>query len=139
MEDSLFTKIIKGDIPCHKIYEDDKTFAFLTINPVLPGHVLVIPKKQVDHLEDLSAEDYHAVFSTVQKVSHRVKEVFKTDRVILSVMGFEVPHAHVHVVPSSSGNDYIVNSYNHAKLALEGNAPQADDKELAEIAQKLAF
>lgn len=140
MEETLFTKIINGDIPCHKVYEDEKTFAFMTINPVLPGHVLVIPKQPVDHLEDLEDEDYHAVLTTVKKVSHRVKEVFKTDRAIIMVMGFEIPHAHVHVVPANSGSDFIVNSYEHAQQTLKtGTPPRADDAELAEIAQKLAF
>lgn len=139
MEDSVFTRMIKGEIPCHKVYEDDKTLAFMTIHPVLPGHVLVIPKAQVNHFDDLSDEDYLALFDTVKKVAKRVKEVFKSERAIVQVMGFEVPHAHVHVIPANSGNDYIVNSYNHAKLDMEGNLEPADDKELAEIAQKLAF
>jgi histidine triad (HIT) family protein len=139
MEDSVFTKIIKGEIPCHKVYEDEKTLAFMTINPVLPGHVLVVPKVQVDHFEKLSDDDYYAVFNTVKKVAKRVKEVFKTERAIVQIMGFEVPHVHVHVIPSSSGNDYIVNAYNHAKLDQAGELEPASDEELAEIAQKLAF
>lgn len=139
MEDSVFTKIIKGEIPCHKVYEDEKTFAFLTINPVLPGHVLVVPKNQVDQFDELPDEDYQAVFNTVKKVAARVKEVFGTKRAVVMVMGFEVPHAHVHVVPCDKGIDFIKNSFEHAQLDAAGQTPEPNHAEMTEIAQKLAF
>lgn len=139
MEDSVFTKIIKGEIPCHKVYEDDKTFAFMTINPTLPGHVLVIPKKQIDQFDDLPEEDYQAVWQTVQKVAKRVKEVFGTKRAIVSVMGFEVPHAHVHVLPADEGMPFLKNAYEHALRDHTGKTPEPNHPELAEIAKKLAF
>lgn len=74
MGDSIFTKIIKGEIPCHKVYEDDKTLAFLDIHPVTPGHTLVIPKIQIDEFQDLPTEDYRALMDTVQKVAKRQKK-----------------------------------------------------------------
>jgi diadenosine tetraphosphate (Ap4A) HIT family hydrolase len=76
MEDSIFTKIIKGDIPCHKVYEDKLTLAFLDIHPIQPGHTLVIPKKQVASLWDLDEDDYRAVMATTKKVAERLREVF---------------------------------------------------------------
>jgi histidine triad (HIT) family protein len=77
MQESIFTKIIKGEIPSHKIYEDDKTFAFLDIHPKTPGHVLVVPKNQVQFAWDLPNEDYAALMSTVKKIALRIKEVLQ--------------------------------------------------------------
>ncbi|MCA9344674.1 HIT family protein [Candidatus Saccharibacteria bacterium] len=106
-EDSVFTKIIKGEIPSFKLYEDDKTLAILTINPSQPGHTLVIPKVQIDHLDDLDEVDYQAVWNTVHKVSRRLKEVFKRRRIGIQVMGLEVPHAHVHVLPFDTLEEFV--------------------------------
>ena len=72
MQDSIFTKIIKGEIPCHKIYEDDKTFAFLDIHPIQPGQILVVPKKQIADFYDLDNEDYVAFFGTVKKIAKKL-------------------------------------------------------------------
>lgn len=105
-EPSVFTRIIKGEIPSHKVYEDERTLAFLTINPVQPGHTLVIPKVQVDHLMDLEAGDYEAVMATTKKVMRRVVEVLGATRACLKVEGFEVPHAHVHVIPCNTADEY---------------------------------
>lgn len=107
IEDSVFTKIIKGEIPTQKLYEDDKTIAFLNIAPSQPGHTLVVPKVQIDHLEDLSPEDYQAVWDTVQKVSKRLAEVFERKRIGIQVVGLEVPHAHVHVLPFDTLEEYV--------------------------------
>lgn len=106
MSDSIFTKIVKGEIPCHKIYEDDQTLAFLDIHPSRPGHTLIIPKAQVDHLWDLSPGDYQAVMLTCQKVAARIHEVLPCQRVGAKVIGFDVPHAHVHLIPINSMADY---------------------------------
>ena len=95
---SIFTKIINGEIPCYKIYEDDKTFAFLDINPETKGHTLVIPKTEVDKIYDLSDEDYTALMQTVKKLSRHMEKVFKT-RTLWKVIGTDVPHAHVHLMP----------------------------------------
>ena len=106
MQDSVFTKIIKGEIPCHKVYEDQKTLAFLTINPVRPGHTLVIPKKQVDHLWDLEDSDYQAVMATAKKVANRIREVLQPVRVGEHVAGLEVPHAHIHLFPFNNLEEF---------------------------------
>ena len=106
MQDSIFTKIIKGEIPCHKIYEDDLTLAFLDIHPTTPGHTLVIPKKQVWQLWDLEPADYAAVMATCKKVALRMREVLQPKRVGVQVMGLDVDHAHVHLVPFDTINEY---------------------------------
>lgn len=95
---SIFTKIIKGEIPSYKIYEDDKTFAFLDINPETPGHCLVIPKLEVDKIYELPDEDYNALMKTVKKLSHHMEKVFGA-RTLWKVIGTDVPHAHVHLIP----------------------------------------
>jgi histidine triad (HIT) family protein len=102
MEDSIFTKIIKGEIPAYKIYEDDKTLAFLDIHPKQPGHTLVVPKKQVEFVWDLDDEMYQAVMATVKKIALRIREVLGKPYVGELVVGEEVPHAHVHVYPFST-------------------------------------
>ncbi len=106
MEDSIFTKIIKGEIPCHKVYEDDKTLAFLTINPIHPGHTLVIPKEQVEVLWELSEDTYQAVMATCKKVASRIQEVLHPPHVGAHVAGTEVPHVHVHLFPFDSDDDF---------------------------------
>lgn len=130
MEDSIFTKIIRGEIPSHKIYEDDKTFAFLDIHPKTPGHTLIVPKKQVEFLWDLEDADYHAVMETAKKVALRIKEVFKPPYVGELVVGVDVPHAHVHV-------------YQFADMEESRRVPdpdaEPDHASLAEVAKKLAF
>ena len=128
-QDSIFTKIIKSQIPCHKVYEDDHTIAFMDIHPVQPGHVLVLPKVQVDHLDDLDPRDYQAVMSTVQKVSKRIRKVLRPRRIGIHVEGFDVPHAHVHVIPINNGfQDFT---------PPEPSEP--DHEVLAKIAAQLAF
>lgn len=94
---SVFTKIIKGEIPAYKIYEDEKTYAFLDINPKTWGHTLVVPKKEVDKLYELEDEDYEALWRTVKKIARHYDKI-TGKRVILKVMGIDVPHAHVHVM-----------------------------------------
>src|SRR3990167_11370382 len=129
MSDSIFTKIIKGEIPCHKIYEDDKTIAFLDINPLTYGHTLVVPKKQTNHLWDVGDEDYQYLMEIVKKVADRQREVIKPKRVGIVVEGFAVPHAHVHVFPMYGGLEYTI----------ENEVEKPTDKQLAEMAKKLAF
>lgn len=98
---SVFTKIVNGEIPCYKIYEDDKTMAFLDINPETPGHTLVIPKAEVDKIYELDDEDYLALMKTVKKLSKHMEEVLGS-RTIWKVIGSDVPHAHVHLLPFDS-------------------------------------
>ena len=95
---SIFTKIINGEIPCYKIYEDDKTFAFLDINPESKGHVLVVPKNEVDKIYDLPDEDYQALMTTVKKLSRHMEKQLG-QRTLWKVIGTDVPHAHVHLLP----------------------------------------
>ncbi len=95
---SIFTKIINGEVPCYKIYEDDKTFAFLDINPETKGHTLVIPKTEVDKIYDLEDADYTALMHTVKKLSKHMERVLGV-RILWKVVGTDVPHAHVHLEP----------------------------------------
>lgn len=95
---SIFTKIIQGEIPCYKIYEDDKTFAFLDIHPESKGHVLVIPKNEVDKIYNLPDEDYQALMAAVKKLSQHMEKVLGA-RILWKVVGTDVPHAHVHLMP----------------------------------------
>ena len=95
---SVFSQIIQGEIPCYKIYEDDKTFAFLDINPETKGHTLVVPKTEVDKIYDLSDEDYQALMGTVKKLSIHMEKVLGV-RTLWKVIGTDVPHAHVHLLP----------------------------------------
>ncbi|HUP26160.1 MAG TPA: HIT family protein [Candidatus Limnocylindrales bacterium] len=107
MEDSVFTKIIKGEIPCHKVYEDDNTLAFMDIHPIQPGHVLVVPKIQVGHFFDLADPDYLALMTTVKKVAQKLQQAFpEKPRVCVIIEGFDTPeHVHVKVFPASSGDE----------------------------------
>jgi len=130
MQNSIFTKIIRGEIPSHKVYEDEKTYAFLDIHPVQPGHVLVIPKKQVEFLWDLEDEDYQALMATVKKVGRRLREVMGKPYVGVKVVGVDVPHTHVHVLPFSTVAEY---------QRMADMSAEPDHAELAEIAKKLAF
>ena len=95
---SVFTKIIQGEIPCYKIYEDEKTMAFLDIAPEAEGHTLVIPKVEVDKVYDLPDGDYQAVMATVKKLAKHMEEVLG-ERMQIKVVGIDVPHAHVHILP----------------------------------------
>ncbi|MBW3568544.1 HIT domain-containing protein [Candidatus Parcubacteria bacterium] len=130
MQDSIFTKIIKGEIPCHKVYEDHKTFAFLDIHPKQQGHTLVIPKKQVEFVWDLDEEDYHAVMSTVKKVALRIRKAIGSKYVGELIVGEEVPHAHVHVYP--------FNTLEESRDIPDPNI-EPDHEALAEMAKLLAF
>ena len=95
---SIFTQIINGEIPCYKIYEDDKTLAFLDIHPETKGHTLVIPKTEVDKIYDLPDEDYLALMQTVKKLSQHLEKQLGA-RTLWKVIGTDVPHAHVHLLP----------------------------------------
>lgn len=118
MKDSIFTKIINGDIPSYKIYEDERTYAFLDINPVQPGHTLVIPKTQVDHIGDLEPDDYQAVMKTTKILMQNMRDELQVERVCLKVEGFEVPHAHVHLIPCNTAEDFMQSSYEAAEDEL---------------------
>jgi histidine triad (HIT) family protein len=128
MEPSIFTKIIQGDIPCHKVYEDEKTFAFMDIHPIAEGMVLVIPKHQIDHFEDLPDDLLCAVMLTSKKVMRALRRVYPDKvKIALQVEGLEVPHVHVKLFPIDNGVDF------HA-LPDDG---EPDHEKLATIAQKI--
>jgi histidine triad (HIT) family protein len=106
MADSIFTKIIKGEIPCHKLYEDAATLAFLDIHPVQPGHTLVIPKKQIEFVWDLPAEDYQKLMDTTLKVAKHLRVQLGTQYVGERIVGVDVPHAHVQLIPFNSVEEF---------------------------------
>lgn len=130
IEDSIFTKIVKGEIPSHKVYEDALTMAFLDIHPVQPGMTVVIPKKQVEFIWDLPEEDYLAVMSSVYKVAQRIREVLGVHYVGEIIEGVEIPHAHVKLIPF----DTIAEFKNVPDVTVD-----PDHDSLGEIAKKLAF
>ena len=102
---SIFTKIIRGELPCHKIDETDDCFAFLDINPNSKGHTLCILKKEIDYIFDLSSEDYQKLMNFSRKIAIALKKSVNCKRIALSVVGLEVPHVHVHLIPLESMSD----------------------------------
>ena len=120
---SIFSKIIAGEIPCYKIYEDEKTLAFLDIHPETPGHTLVVPKVEVDKLYDLEMEDYLAVMKTVKILASRMEKVLGK-RTLMKVIGTDVPHAHVHLVSLDPDYQY-------------GQVVEMTEEEMKEMQKKL--
>lgn len=113
---SIFTKIINGDIPCYKIAEDDRYFAFLDINPLAKGHTLVIPKQETDYLFDLDDDLLAGMNVFAKKIALAQKKVIDCKRVGVAVLGLEVPHAHIHLIPMNSEADV---NFSNPKLKLE--------------------
>lgn len=105
MSKTIFTKIIEGEIPCYKIYETPYVFAFLDIHPLQPGHTLIVPKVAVDSIDDLGEPFYGEMFLAAQKISKAAKAAFGTTRATYHVLGFDVPHAHLHVIPANAMSD----------------------------------
>ena len=105
MEDSIFTKIIKGVIPCYKIAEDDKFIAFLDVNPLQEGHTLVVPKIQIDYIYDLPEDVLSELFIFSKIVAKKIENSIKCERIGIAVVGLEVPHAHVHLIPINEISD----------------------------------
>ncbi|MBK8614928.1 MAG: HIT family protein [Flavobacteriales bacterium] len=102
---SLFTRIIQGEIPCHRVGEDDRFLAFLDIAPLREGHTLVIPKVEVDRFFDLPADVLSGIMPFAQEVAARIQKAIPCDRVGVAVIGLEVPHAHVHLIPIDRMSD----------------------------------
>ncbi len=125
---SIFSRIIAGEIPCYKVAEDENYLAFLDIMPLRMGHVLVIPKKETDYLFDMDDNDLSGLMVFAKKVAKALKTVVPCTKVGVSVIGLEVPHAHVHLVPMNAMNDM---NFANAKL-------QPAPEELAEMAAKIA-
>ena len=132
MQDSIFTKIINGEVPCSKVYEDDSSFVFMDIYPIQPGQVLVVPKKQVGFVWDLESADYQALMATVQKVGQRIREVFPDkERVGIIVEGLDVTdHAHVKVFPFTTDDEF---------RSIPDRSAEPDFETINAIANKLAF
>jgi histidine triad (HIT) family protein len=103
--ETIFTKIIKGEIPSYKIAENKDFYAFLDINPNTKGHTLVVPKKPIDQLFDLDEETYIGLFKYARKISFAIEKVISCNRIGLTVIGLEVPHAHVHLIPLNTMSD----------------------------------
>ena len=102
---SIFSRIIQGEIPCYKVAEDDQHLAFLDINPVAEGHVLVVPKVETDYIFDITEPAYQELWSFARKVAIGLKKAVPCVKVGVTVIGLEVPHAHIHLVPMQSMND----------------------------------
>lgn len=102
---TIFSRIAAGEIPSYKVAEDEKHYAFLDINPMAPGHTLVIPRREVDYLFDLSAEEYGELMEFARKVALKIKRAVDCQRVGVAVLGIEVPHAHIHLVPLQTEAD----------------------------------
>ncbi len=102
---SIFTRIIQGEIPCYKLAEDERYISFLDITPVSSGHALVVPKREVDHLFDLDGDELTGILPFAKEVARKIRTVVPCTRIGISVIGLEVPHAHVHLLPINSIGD----------------------------------
>ena len=102
---SIFSKIVAGDIPCYKVVENENFLAFLDIFPLAKGHTLVIPKKETDYIFDMESEEYKELWAFAQKVAKAQKQVIPCERIGVAVIGLEVPHAHIHLVPINGVSD----------------------------------
>ena len=102
---SIFTKIITGEIPCYKLAEDENNIAFLDIRPIKRGHTLCVPKREVDELFELPAEDYQSLMAFSQRVAKSLKRIVPCKRIGALVLGMEVPHAHLHLVPINAEHE----------------------------------
>jgi len=124
---SIFTKIINGEIPCYKVAEDDDYFAFLDINPLAKGHTLVVPKKEVDYIFDLDDKTLGDMMIFAKRVADKIRCKIECKRVAIVVLGLEVPHAHIHLIPINSENDV---DFHREKLHL---TPEEFEKIAADI------
>ena len=102
---SIFSKIVAGEIPCHKIAENDQFLAFLDVFPLVHGHVLVVPKKETDYIFDIENAELAAMILFAKKISKAIRKAVPCKRIGVTVIGLEVPHAHIHLVPMNSAND----------------------------------
>lgn len=120
MIDSVFTKIIKGELPCYKIYEDELTLAFLDIHPVQPGHMLVIPKQQIEFVWDLPDDLYQAVMNTSKMMAIKMRSTLPQKYVHERIVGLDVPHAHVQLIPFDVVEDLLVKQDMNSLIDHEG-------------------
>lgn len=124
---TIFSKIIAGEIPSYKIAEDDRYFAFLDINPLVKGHTLVVPKQEVDYVFDLGDDDLAGMHVFAKKIALAIEKAIPCKRIGIAVMGLEVPHAHIHLIPIQRESDMIISN---PKLQLSG-------EEFTQIADKI--
>lgn len=124
---TIFSRIISGEIPCHKIAENETYFAFLDIMPLAPGHVLVVPKIPVDYMFDVDDEILAGMLPFAKRIAHAMEKVIPCERIGVSVIGLEVPHAHMHLIPLRTMDDI---NFSRPKLKMS-------NAELAEIAAKI--
>jgi histidine triad (HIT) family protein len=125
---TIFTKIINGEIPCYKIAEDENYFAFLDINPLKAGHTLVVPKKETDYIFDLDDSQLTGMILFSKKVSLAIKSVIPCNRIGVAILGLEVPHAHIHLIPMDTMEDV---NFKNPKLKFSS-------EEFKEIAAKIS-
>lgn len=124
---TIFSKIISGEIPSYKIAENEKFFAFLDIFPLRQGHVLVVPKIEIDNLFDLPEDFLTEILTFAQPIAKAIEKAFRCNRCGISVLGLEVPHAHIHLIPINSSND----------LNFSQSKPQASEQALKETQRKI--
>jgi histidine triad (HIT) family protein len=129
-DDSVFTKIIKHELPAYRVYEDELTIAFIPLHPIALAHVLVVPKLQVEAFYDLPEKDYVALMNTVKKVAFRIREKVNSKKVGVRIEGLDVPHAHVHVLAFNNAEQF--------NEAIDNDAP-VDNEKLANMGKLLAF
>lgn len=125
---TVFTKIVKGEIPSYKIYEDNQFYAFLDINPLTKGHTLVIPKMEVDYLFDLEDELLSEMIVVAKKIAKAIEKSITCNRVGLMVIGLEVPHAHIHLIPILQEGD----------MNLSNERIDLSNKQFEDIAKKIS-
>ena len=123
---SIFFKIVTGDVPAHKVAEDDNHLAFLDIFPLAKGHVLVIPKKETDCIFDIASDEYIELWKFAQKIAKGMDKVIPCKRIGVAVIGLEVPHAHIHLIPLNNVSDI---NFERPKL----NFPEVEMEEIADL------
>ena len=128
---TIFSKIIKGDIPCYKIAEDNRYFAFLDINPLRAGHTLVVPKRETDYIFDLDDDEIAGMIIFSKRVAAAIKSVIPCNRIGVAILGLEVPHAHIHLVPMDTMEDI---NFRNPKLKF---SPEEFKKIAANISRQI--
>ena len=126
---TIFTRIINGEIPCYKIAETERYFAFLDISPMTKGHTLVVPKVETDYLFDLDNETYLGLMAFAKEVAQAIESSVPCKRIGVAVMGMEVPHAHIHLIPINKEGDMVISN---PKLQLPAEEMQAIANKIAE-------
>ncbi len=128
MTSSIFTRIVNGEIPCYKIAEDDHCLAFLDVNPLVPGHTLVIPKQQVDYIFDVEDDLLMKLHLFAKKVALKMDRAIQCERIGVSVIGLEVPHAHIHLIPMNRVSDM---DFSKPKIEISS-------EKMSELAERIA-